>query len=211
MKISNPPNSAFLTEFKKTLDAHGGPAKQCRFAVKIHPVKNNQLLARGYSSLLNDMVLLCESVEFPSRGMDYVEARYYGPNIQMPTNSKYAQQADLVFICRTQSYERQMFDDWMEIINPSQTFDFNYLDQYESEIQIFQFSDYESAKDSKVMEPEYQWTLLRAYPLQVHAQPVTWTDQDILKLAVTFSYRYWFRPGIDDQGVTQGRITGVNP
>lgn len=213
--IPNSPNQISMDIFRSAMDRLGGPAKMCRFAVRILPVGSNRLLSNtkvNYSALLSEMVLLCESVEFPGRGMDFVEARYYGPNIQMPTNSKYSQQVDLTFICRTQSFERGLFDDWMEIINPSNTFDFNYLTQYESKIEIYQLSDYGTVNQGESygsVVPVYQWNLLRAYPIQVHPQAVTWADQDVLRLAVSFSYRYWYRPGIDDQGVTIGTITDV--
>lgn len=214
--ITNPPNEVSMATFRAAMDRLGGPAKQCRFAVRILPIGQSQLLSKkmpgggtnNYGSLLQEMVFLCESVEFPGRGLDFIDARYYGPAIQMPTNSKYAQQADLTFICRTESFERQLFDDWMEIVNPSDTFDFNYIDQYWCEIQIFQLAEYgETNKSGQALtQPVYQWTLLRAYPIQVHPQAVTWADQDVLRLSVTFSYRYWFRPN-RDQMATTGTIT----
>ena len=88
---------------------------------------------------------------------------------------------------------------------------FNYLDQYVSEIQIFQLADWSNQSTTKPVngsiekmtqfptesEVVYKWSLLRAWPLQVYAQPVTWADQDYLRLSVTFSYRYWYRPNKD--------------
>ena len=46
------------------------------------------------------------------------------------------------------------------------------------------------------MLTEYQWSLLRAYPMQVHPQAVTWADQDLLRLQVSFAYKYWDRPNL---------------
>lgn len=201
-----------MQAFRSKMDSLGGPAKNCRFAVRILPSGNNLLNSNGYGQFFGDLTYLCETAELPGRAFDFMETRYYGPEFQMPYQPRYAGQTDFVFLCRNQSFERQMFDDWMEIINPSQTFDFNYPTQYWSEIQVFQLSDYGDkdvspggGADSN-MVADYQWTLFKAWPVQVHPQPVNWAEQDILRLQVTFSYRYWYRPGRDPQPST-GRLS----
>lgn len=214
----NAPNNLTMADFYSAVNNLGGPAKQCRFAVRVLPVGTNNIVnSLGYSGFLRDMVMVCESADLPGRGFDFMEARYYGPTFNLPRNSKYAT-ADLTFICRTESFERQLFDDWLEIINPSNIWDFNYPKQYYSMIQIFQFAEYGQgsslspdqmtmprAQDNP-MVPVYQWNLYQAWPVEVRPQPVTWADTDILKLTVTFSYRYWSRPGRDTDP-TSGEIT----
>ena len=222
-KPVNAPVSNDMQNFRAALDALGGPAKQCRFAIRVLPVgTDNGLLKLGYGSFIRDLTLLSEALEFPGRGMDFGDYRYYGPSFQTPYNSNYGGQTDITFICRTDSWERQFFDDWMEMINPSDTFDFNYPESYYSEIQIYQLSDwgdnnapnqYRAAEpgsiqlsSTKPATAVYQWTLIRAWPFRVNPQPVTWADQDILRLTVSFSYRYWYRPG-RDVTPTQGTLT----
>ena len=39
----------------------------------------------------------------------------------------------------------------------------------------------------------YGWRLNKAWPTLVNPQQVTWADQDILRLQVTFTYKYWDR------------------
>ena len=53
-------------------------------------------------------------------------------------------------------------------------------------------------------EPEiiYGWKLLKAWPMMVNPQQVTWADTDILRLQVTFAYKYWDRPG-DREGIAK--------
>ena len=214
----NAPNNLTMADFYSAVNNLGGPAKQCRFAVRVLPVGTDNIInSLGYSGFMRDMVMICESADLPGRGFDFMEARYYGPSFNLPRNSKYAT-ADLTFICRTESFERQLFDDWLEIINPSNIWDFNYPKQYYSMIQIFQFAEYGQgsslspdqmamprAQDNP-MVPVYQWNLYQAWPVEVRPQPVTWADVDILKLTVTFSYRYWSRPGRDTDP-TSGEIT----
>lgn len=207
-----------MADFYSAVNNLGGPAKQCRFAVRVLPVGPDNIINNmGYSGFMRDMVMICESADLPGRGFDFMEARYYGPTFNLPRNSKYAT-ADLTFICRTESFERQLFDDWLEIINPSNIWDFNYPKQYYSMIQIFQFAEYGQGSSlspdqmtmprsqDNPMVPVYQWNLYQAWPVEIRPQPVTWADVDILKLTVTFSYRYWSRPGRDTDP-TSGEIT----
>lgn len=220
-KPVNAPVTENLQTFRSAIDNLGGPAKQCRFAIRIHPVgADNGLLKLRYGPFMRDLTLLSESIEFPGRGMDFGDYRYYGPSFQTPYNTNYGGQTDITFLCRTESWERQLFDDWMEIINPSDTFDFNYPETYYSEIQMYQLSDWgektaasaqgnaEQEQDNATKLPiaVYQWTLIRAWPFRVNPQPVNWADQDILRLTVSFSYRYWYRPG-RDVTPTQGSLS----
>lgn len=191
--IPNAPSNLDMEAFRHTLDRFGGPAKMCRFAVRILPYGTNQLSSKINS--LRDLPMLCESAEFPGRGFEFNDYRYYGPSFQTPHNAKYQMQTDLTFICRNEGYERELFDDWLELINPSDSYDFNYPEDYYAQIEVFQFSEVAKGDNGgKGMTPVYQWTLLKAWPIQVNPQPVTWADQDILRLSVTFSYQKWFRP-----------------
>jgi hypothetical protein len=145
------------------------------------------------------LIYLCDAAEFPGRGFSITPARYYGPSIQFPNNVEYGP-ASLSIICRTQGIERQFFDDWQDIINPVDTFNFNYQNDYACSIEVYQFAEYgASAAGSNGTTvkplPVYSWRLIKAWPTLVNPQQVTWADADILRLQVTFAYKYWDRPG----------------
>jgi hypothetical protein len=80
---------------------------------------------------MRELPYLCEVAEIPRRGFMNMDVRYYGPNEKLPFLTQY-EDMNLTFLCRNKSYERQFFDDWMSIINPTNTFDFNYRESYES-------------------------------------------------------------------------------
>lgn len=197
----NPPTRLTMVDVNSALNSLGGPAKQCRFAVRISPVGANNILAQtNYGGILRDLTLLCESTELPGRGFDITEVRYYGPTQNFPINSKYGQSHDMRFICRQQSFERQLFDDWLEIINPTNIFDFNYAEQYYCQIDVYQLAEYaRPGQGNAPREPQavYQWSLHRAWPMVVNPQPVSWGDQDLLRLDVSFAFKHWTRPGRD--------------
>lgn len=195
----NQPTDLTMNTVRARMDQMGGPAKQCRFAVRILPAGgDNFLRTMGMSGFMRDLTYLCESAELPGRAFDYTSVRYYGPNLNMPYNTKYNDELTLTFLTRADAVERQFFDDWMDIINPINSFDFSYPTNYYSEIQVYQLAEYSQTGTAPMAT--YQWSVIQAYPILVNPQPVTWADQDILRLSVTFTYRYWFRPGYVDQG-----------
>jgi len=196
---TNIPINLNLNDLKSAADNAGQYAKSCRFVVRIGASS-----LTGGSSILKimnttkDFIYMCEAVEFPGRGFDVTQIRYNGPSQVFPNNTMY-NQASLSFICRTYSPERAFFDDWMDIINPTSSWNFEYADNYYSTIQIYQLAEFgqglgtqQNAQITPVAT--YGWTLNKAWPTLVNPQQVTWADQDILRLQVTFAYKYWDRP-----------------
>lgn len=194
----NSPGNLTVIDLASQINSLGGPAKQCRFAVRIMPAGSSNIVTRiGYNNFIKDMTYLCEATELPGRGFDIATTRYYGPSINFPRNTKYAEGIDMTFLCRAQSFERQMFDDWLEVINPTNIYDFNYAKDYYAEIQIFQLAEYGQNQNSRTPVATYAWSLHKAWPMVVNPQPVTWADNDVLRLSVTFAYQSWTRPGRD--------------
>lgn len=186
--INNAPRYLSMPDFKSLSDAYGGLAKACRFAVRIIPQGRFIQQISGYFA--NQLIYLCEAAEYPGRGFNNIDVRYYGPNLKLPYQSLY-EDTTLTFICRNGSMERKFFDDWQTVINPVDTFDFSYRDDYRSQIEIFQFDD--------ANNPRYYFTLHNAYPVLINPQQLTWADDQFLRLGVTFTYSWWTRPGIDPE------------
>jgi hypothetical protein len=193
--INNTPEELNMVDFKAYADSQGGPAKSCRFAVRIIP--QGEYITQ-YGPIARQLLYMCEAAEYPGRGFNNIDLRYYGPSFKLPYQSSY-EDLNLTFICRSRSFEREFFDDWMMYINPPNTFDFNYRDQYRAEIQIFQFTDFASDRSTGNPKAEYMFTLHNAYPILVNPQPLTWADDQFLRLGVTFTYTWWTRKGRDPE------------
>ena len=217
-KIDNQPTFLRMQDFLGYSTSYGGLVKSARFAVQIVPSGTGSFLTQlGYGDFIRQLTYLCESAEFPGRGFNMADMRYYGPNFKIPYQTDY-QETAMTFLCRTDSYERQFFDDWMEIINPTSTFDFAYKDNYKCEIHMFQFGDVgrrtttdpnrenlpPSPTSNEFTEPvaTYSWTLHDAWPVLVNPQPVTWADDNFQRLAISFSYSKWTRKNRDPKGGT---------
>lgn len=179
-----------MNDFVAATNAAGPLAKSCRFLALIQPAGG------AISNLVpRDLMYMCESVEYPGRGFDVTQIRYYGPSQVFPNNTMY-NTANMQFICRTNSPERAFFDDWMDVINPTTSFNFEYASNYYCTIQIYQLAEYAAGTGQGLKQPlpTYGFRLNKAWPTLVAPQQVTWADQDILRLQVTFAYKYWDRP-----------------
>lgn len=185
-----------MLNFKSISHKLGGLAKSARFAARIIPSSSFLSYLTTGESILQDLTYLCESTEFPGRSFNNMDVRHYGPNHKVPYQSVY-EDINMTFLCRAESMERKLFDDWMSYINPPNNFDFNYRDEYTCQIEIFQFTD--ETLDGYNPDPRYAFTLLNAYPILVNPQPVTWADEQFLRLGITFSYTWWTRKFSDPQ------------
>lgn len=188
---SNVPKSISLDQFKGASDRAGSFARGCRFFVVITPP---QSLQRRYPT---DLHYMCEATDFPGRGFAIAEARYYGPSQLFPTNSQY-QPLTVTLLCRSDCRERRFFDDWLDFINPISTWRFRYQVEYATTIMVYQYPDYAagSGRNSKSWTPiaSYAWRFNRTWPTLVNPQPVTWAEQDVLRLQISFAFNFWDRP-----------------
>lgn len=192
--IFSAPQRLSMLDFWQYTDVDGGLAKSCRFAVVIRP-QGEFIINNG--AFAQELMYMCEVAELPGRGFMNIDLRYYGPSFKLPFQTQY-EDINLTFLCRNGSFERQFFDDWQLVINPVNTFDFNYRDQYRAEIDIYQFSEY-AADESGSPEATYFMTLHDAYPIMINPQPMTWQDDQFQRLVVAFTYTKWSRKGIDPE------------
>lgn len=194
--VPNSPSALTMNDALSAMGRYGGLAKSCRFAVKINPPKflASAKARSADKNVIKDLIYLCEAAEMPGRGFVNADVRYYGPNQKLPVLTQY-EDTTMTFLCRTESYERQFFDDWMEYINPTNSFNFNFRDEYETTIEIMQFSEYGISETQP--QETYRITLHNAFPLLVNPQPMTWADDQLMRLAVTFTYHKWRRKGLD--------------
>lgn len=194
--IPNAPSALSMIDFKAISERYGSLAKSCKFIARIRPAG---ALMLPYINFVQDLTYLCEVGELPGRGFMNIDVRYYGPNQKLPFQSTY-EDISLNFLCRAESFERQFFDDWMTRINPVNTWDFSYRDDYSAFIDLYQYSDVGIDQP----EAKYWITLHDAYPILLNPQPATWMDDAFQRLVVSFTYTKWTRPGIDPVARTGG-------
>lgn len=188
--IQNAPKDLDMNTFRAISSHYGALMKGGRFVVRIVPVGRYVSTIVNRKTIVRDLSYLCEIGEMPGRSFMNVDLRYYGPNQKLPFQSVY-DDITFTFICRSQSYEREFFDDWLQIINPTTHYDFTYRDDYRARIEIFQYADYSDDNDDPV--PTYKLSLEDAFPLSITPQPLVWGDNQITKVLVTFTYTKYLR------------------
>jgi hypothetical protein len=188
--ITDAPQRLEMSDFQAINEKHDGLAKSCRYTVRIFSPPG--ILDSG--GIAQDLTYLCEATEFPGRSFTNIDLRYYGPTFKLPNMSVY-EDINMTFLCRNRSLEREFFDDWMELINPTNSFDFNYRMNYGTTIELFQHSETHDAT--------YEFTLYDAFPIFINPQPVTWTDDSMQKLTVTFTFSKWRRKDKDDTALNR--------
>lgn len=202
MKYTNEPEHFTMQNFRSVSDAYGGLLKNCRFLTFIRP-KGKYLLGMK-SPIIRDLPYLTEISEMPGRGFMNMDIRYYGPNIKLPFQTTY-EDISLTFLCRSESLERQFFDDWMGIINPINTYDFNYRDDYTAQIDVMFFNEFPSDTHT-APTPVYKITMRDAYPILLNPQALTWADDQFQRVVVSFTYSGWTREFLDPQSSPFGKL-----
>ena len=129
-----------------------------------------------------DFKFSCESIEFPGRGLLTSDNRIYGTSFKTPYGNDY-QEITLTLLCDRELSEKRYFDNWIEFINPSSSFDFQYRDDYVTDLKIMQMQD-----DGATT---YICSLLEAYPLSVGALSANWSDDGFHRVQIRMTYRYW--------------------
>jgi hypothetical protein len=133
-------------------------------------------------STIRSLIFRCENANLPGRNLATADQRIYGPIEKHPYLTTY-NDIDLTFIVSDKMEEKFLFDDWIEYINPSDTNNFRYRDQYQTTLTINQYdvNDF----------PSYTVELYEAFPISINQMDLDWGNDGYHKITVTFAYTYW--------------------
>lgn len=182
-----------IERFKSELNKSGGFALTNTFEVSMPAVVGSVNLGNGVAENLTFRI---DAMTIPSRGVDVFDYVTYGPPTKIGGFANYTE-VEMNVILSPDLRERGYFMKWQDIISGnhrlgSQTrnplkagFDIGYFNEYVSEsVTISKFN--ESNKT-----PIYKIKLVDAFPSQVGGLPLSWEQVEVLKMPVTFSYRYF--------------------
>lgn len=150
---------------------------------------------------MKQLALQCEIAELPGRAVNMIEQRHHAFINRIPHFNVFPD-LNLTFYCNGNMTEKKFFDAWMELMVPVQSGLVNYLDDgYTSDITIKQYSN----TAGKNGEPEviYQCTLVNAIPTSVAPLQVSWQDDSIHRLPVSFAYKKWYNAGMNPDSPAQ--------
>lgn len=124
----------------------------------------------------------CESVNFPGRSFSSQPNRISGPVREMPYESLYSGDLDMTFRVGGDMFERQYFEEWMDIIVDHKSNRLNYYDNYVRDIYLTQLN----LKDEIV----HQVKIKECYPKTLNPVERSQTTTDeTLKQSLSFAFR----------------------
>lgn len=148
----------------------------------------------------------CVNATLPGRTLETTEFSEYGPTRKMPFNVNYGGEFNLTFLCDSTFLDRFIIDAWNGAIfskkgsgtvnNPQ----FLYYNEYVGRVEVEQYN--QSA------QPSLLYTFEEAYPVSYSAQELSYENGEILKLEVTFAFRYFtthYKAPNSVSGINKGR------
>lgn len=127
----------------------------------------------------------CESADLPGKTFGMDTRTDYVISSKHPYGMTFTD-LNLTFQCSSNMAERQYFDKWMEHIVTTGKSRSEYYENFASDKIMVNL--YTGRNES---EKSCTFTFKKIFPTTLTAQNVSWTESNILKLTVSFSYEYW--------------------
>ena len=176
----------FITSFQTDL------ARPNRFDVSI-PIP---LTLIQYRNIAERLTFRCENANLPGRTLNTTDQKIYNIVEKFPNQTSY-QDMDLTFIVSGDMSEKQFFDAWMELINPSTNYNFKYKSDYATSVTINQYDVNNNLT--------YSIELVDAFPIAINQMDLDWSNDGVHKLTVVFAYTYWKNNSLNN--VLQSALT----
>ena len=149
---------------------------------------NRSLPTLGYvltnvGDKLESISMFTESCSIPGRDLENMEFRYHGEKRSLGVRHTH-EGVQVSFYCSEDLRERLFFEQWQDLIfNPVNKKHAFYKD-YIGEIDIFKY-------DTSWKNVTAGYRLKEAYPTNISSQELSTGDGELLKIQVTFNYRFY--------------------
>ena len=125
----------------------------------------------------------CDTAQLPGRSFETTERKLgSAPTEKFPYHTNY-QESTLTFILSDDMNEKLFFDAWLELMNPTSNFNFQYKSNYSTDISINQYD--------VSGQLTYSVVLQEAFPIDMNQLDMDWSADGHHKLAVVFCYKQW--------------------
>lgn len=133
-------------------------------------------------SALRDVLLFCDQVQLPGTNYNTADMRTFGETRKAPYERLY-EDINMSFYVDKEMKNKIMFDYWLNQIQDPWTRNFNYYDDYVTDIVI----EVQDLKD----QSRYGIKLYEAYPKSIGAVQLDYAGKDVMKISVNFAYKYY--------------------
>ena len=190
-----------LNDLLGVLNSDEGYAHPNRYEVLLlPPVKRggggfeNVFSGMERKSDIREISLRCESVQLPGRNLATgTDSNIYGPTREIVEGVTYAEDLNMVFQASSGLDERVFFENWQRQAFNEKTWNIGYYKDYVADIDIFLLD--------KQNQRRYGLRIHEAFPKTITATDLnSGTNNEIVKISVGFSFRYWTPLNINQQG-----------
>jgi len=140
----------------------------------------------------------CESINLPGRNLNSTtDSNIYGPTREIVDGVTYADDINMTFQASSGLEERVFFEEWQALA-------FGDYDGRNGNWNVKYYNDYISTVDIYVLDRQnqrrYGLKLHEAFPKTIGATDLSQSaNNELIKLAVTFSFRYWTTLDVERQ------------
>ena len=225
-----PGGSGVLQRFQSQINQGEGMARPNRFLVIINPparakLSNAELLASefggGSAGTNNDLEslvtreniqMMCNKITMPSRDINTVAARTYGPKREMPYAYSFSGEIEATFFGDKFLRQRLFWENWQKKIFNNETHDMKYYDDYVGSIDILQLGQFDAKGDDDA-RVTYAVRLFEVYPQTISPLEYAYgSNNAIVEVPVTLNFRTWKNLTIDEVNkATIGDAVGNKP
>ena len=127
----------------------------------------------------------CESVNLPGRNLNSTtDSNIYGPTREVVNGVTYAEDITMTFQASSGLEERVFFEEWQALAFDERSWNVGYYNDYISTVDIYVLD--------RQNQRRFGLKLHEAFPKTIGATELSQVaNNELIKLAVTFSFRYW--------------------
>lgn len=156
-----------------------GMARTNRYSVLLDAPSVTGELSRNMRKIL----LFCDSINLPGLNINTTPIRTFGEVREIPYEFNY-DPISLTFYVDGELKVKAFFDAWIKSIQQGNRRTFNYYDEYVCQQMHINVEDVRN-------KVPYSITLYEVYPKTITPIQMGYEQKDIMKIQVTFMYKYW--------------------
>tara|TARA_Y100000033_G_C2734531_1_gene105188 strand:+ start:40 stop:984 length:945 start_codon:yes stop_codon:yes gene_type:complete len=225
-----PGGAGQIQRFQSQINQGEGFARPNRYLIVIHPPQKLQLNvdpvdeAQGFgngdgdvnelksSQIRENVALMCNAITLPTRDVNTVDHRMYGPGRKMPYAYSFNGTIECSFYGDKFLRQRLFFENWQKGIMNINSHNMKYYDDYVGSIDIFTLGQFDSKQDDEA-RVTYGVRLYECYPQTIGSIEYAYANNDQATIVpITLNFRTWRNLTIDQvNGATVGKAIGDVP
>jgi hypothetical protein len=133
----------------------------------------------------------------PERTVEMKEVKHHGPAYKIAIDYK-SEDITATFYADKFLRERSYFELWQKAAFSNQSHNFNFYDNYVSDVNIFQLGQFASRNERD--DVTYAVKLFDCFPKTISAVEYSYDNNAVQTFQVTFGFRYWINYFLDRSG-----------